>query len=126
VAGQVQMFFDNLRNLQSFVQAGRLRALALTSDVRSPDMPDIPTMGESGVGGFVGFYWNGVLAPAGTAAMVIATVNGTINDGLRTPEVRDAILRLGMTPKLGSPDDFAALIAEESRKWAAVARAAKF
>ena len=63
VAGQVQMFFDNLRNLQSFIQAGRLRALAVTTDKRSPEMPELPTMAEAGISDFVGFYWSGVLAP---------------------------------------------------------------
>ena len=124
VAGQVQLLFDNLRNLQSFIQAGKLRALGVTSDVRSAEMPDVPTMVEGGLADFIGFYWNGVLAPAGTPQMIIDRLNAAINDGMKTGEMRGAVIRLGMTPKTGTPADFAALIAQESAKWAAVAKAA--
>ena len=125
VAGQVQMYFDNLRNVQTFVQAGKLRALALTSDVRSPDLPELPTMKEAGIDDFVGFYWNGVLAPAGTPQAILERLNAVINEGFKSPEMQANLLKLGMTPKLGSPQDFATLIAEETRKWAAVVQAAK-
>jgi tripartite-type tricarboxylate transporter receptor subunit TctC len=126
LAGQVQMFIDNLRNVQSFIQAGRLRALAVTSEKRHPEMPDLPTMAEAGVPGVVGFYWNGVLAPAGTPQPIIERLNTVINDGLRTREGQASITRLGMEPRLGSPQDFAKLIAQEHQYWAAVARAANF
>jgi tripartite-type tricarboxylate transporter receptor subunit TctC len=126
VAGQVQMFFDNVRNLQPFVQSGRLRALAVTSETRHPDMPDLPTMAEAGVDGFVGFYWNGVLAPAGVPAPIIEKLNAVINQGLRSRETQATIARLGMEPRIGSPQDFAALIAAEHQRWVAVARAANF
>jgi tripartite tricarboxylate transporter family receptor len=86
LAGQVQMFIDNLRNVQSFIQAGRLRALVVTSEKRYPEMLDLPTMAEAGVPGVVGFYWNGVLAPAGTPQPIIDRPNTVINDGLRTRE----------------------------------------
>jgi len=126
VAGQVQMFFDNVRNVQSFIEAGKLRALAVTSDTRSPDLPDLPTMAEAGVDGFVGFYWNGVLAPAGTPAPIIDRLNAVINDALRSREGRANLARFGMQPRIGSPQDFAALIVAEHERWAAVARAANF
>ena len=126
VAGQVQMLFDNVRNVQAFIQDGRLRALAVTSERRSPEMPDLPTLAEAGVDGFVGFYWNGVLAPAGTPAPIIDKLNAVINEGLRSREMQAALARLGMEPKIGSPQDFAALIAAEHRRWTAVARAANF
>src|SRR6266566_4696675 len=117
LAGQVQMFIDNLRNVQSFIQAGRLRALAVTSEKRHPEMPDLPTMAEAGVPGVVGFYWNGVLAPAGTPQPIIDRLNTVINDGLRTREGQANITRLGMEPRLGSPQDFAKLIAQEHQYW---------
>jgi tripartite-type tricarboxylate transporter receptor subunit TctC len=126
VAGQVQMFFDNVRNVQSFIQAGALRALAVTSEARSRDMPNLPTMAEAGVDAFVGYYWNGVLAPAGTPAPIIEKLNTVINAGLRSREGQASITRLGMEPRFGSPQDFAKLIAQEHQHWAAVARAAKF
>ena len=68
VAGQVHMYFDNLRNLQPFFKTGKLRALAVTTETRAAEMSELPTMIESGLAGFSGFYWNGVLAPARTPA----------------------------------------------------------
>jgi len=126
VAGQVQTFFDNVRNVQSFIQAGKLRALAVTSEQRSPGMPDLPTMAEEGIDGFVGSYWNGVLVPAGTPQPIIEKLHTVINQGLRSREAQASITRLGMEPRLGSPQDFAKLIAQEHQHWAAVARAANF
>src|SRR5262245_13343426 len=126
VAGQVQMFFDNVRNVQSFIQAGKLRVLAVTSETRSSDMPDLPTMAEAGVDGFVGFYWNGVLAPAGTPAPIIDRLNVVINEGLRSREMQANLAKLGMQPKNGSPQDFTTHIAVEFQRWTAVARAANF
>jgi tripartite-type tricarboxylate transporter receptor subunit TctC len=126
VAGQVQTFFDNVRNVQSFIQAGKLRALAVTSEKRSPGMPDLPTMAEAGIDKFIGSYWNGVLVPAGTPQPIIEKLNAVINQGLRSREAQASITRLGMEPRLGSPQDFAKLIAQEHQHWAAVARAANF
>jgi tripartite-type tricarboxylate transporter receptor subunit TctC len=126
VAGQVQLYFDNIRNLKPLILDGRVRGLAVTSDVRNPQLPDLPTMKEAGIDKFVGFYWNGVLAPAGTPAAIVERLNAVINDGLRTPEMQASLVRLGMTPKMGSQKDFADLIATEHAGWAAVARAANF
>jgi tripartite-type tricarboxylate transporter receptor subunit TctC len=126
LAGQVQVFIDNVRNVQSLIQAGRLRALAVTSEKRYPEMPDLPTMAEAGAPGVVGLYWNGVLAPTGTPAPIIEKLNTVINQGLRSREGQASITRFGMEPRLGSPQDFAKLIAQEHQHWAAVARAANF
>jgi tripartite-type tricarboxylate transporter receptor subunit TctC len=124
VAGQVQMFFDNIRNLQSFIQSGKLRALAVTSEKRHPEMPELPTMIEAGIDGFVGFYWNGLLAPAGTPPAIINRINAIINDGLKS-DMRATVIKLGMEPKSGSPQDFAAFIADEVQRWNVVVRDAK-
>lgn len=124
LAGQVQIYFDNVPNLLQHLQAGRLRALALTTQTRDPLYRDIPTMAESGVSGFVASYWNGVLAPAGTPSHVIARLNGAINEGLSTAAMQAALRRLGAEPKSIAPQDFAAFLAAEARLWAAVAKAA--
>ena len=124
VAGQVQMFFDNIRNLRPFIEAGKLRALAVTSETRHRDLKDVPTMAEAGIKDFVGFYWNGVLAPAGTPKPIVDKLNEVINAGLRKADMREKLARLGMAPRIGSPQDFAKLIATEHQYWAAVARAA--
>jgi tripartite-type tricarboxylate transporter receptor subunit TctC len=124
LAGQVHMYIDNTRNVLSFVQAGKLRALAVTSETRVAELPDLPTMPESGYGEFLATYWNGVLAPAGTPAAVIDRLNAAINASLTTAEVQASMARLGMVPKIGSPQDFAGQIAAEFAKWTAVAKAA--
>jgi tripartite-type tricarboxylate transporter receptor subunit TctC len=125
VAGQVQMYFDNLRNLQPFIRSGKLRGLAVTSEARDPDAPELPTMLESGIDGFVGLYWNAVLAPAGTPPDVIDRLNRAINDGLKTPEMQASLARLGMVPKGSSPQELGMFIAAEIQKWTEVVRAAK-
>jgi tripartite-type tricarboxylate transporter receptor subunit TctC len=124
IAGQVHFYFDNVPNLLQQVRAGQLRAMALTTEARDPQFPDLPTVAESGLKGFVATYWNGMLAPAGTPTSVIATLNAVINEGLRSPEMQANLRRLGAEPQIGSPEEFAAFMMAESRKWAGVAQAA--
>jgi tripartite-type tricarboxylate transporter receptor subunit TctC len=125
LAGQVQLYIDNTRNMLPFVRAGRLRPLAVTSEQRASELPELPTMPESGYPEFLATYWNGLLAPASTPAPVIDELNATINASLAQPEVRANVIKLGMTPQPATPREFAALIAAEFEKWTAVARAAQ-
>jgi tripartite-type tricarboxylate transporter receptor subunit TctC len=120
----VHFYFDNVPNLLAHVQAGRLRAIALTTKARDPLYPDLPTMAESGLAGFEATYWNGVLAPAGTPASVVDTLNAAANAGLATAEMQATLRRLGATPKSDTARNFAAFLAAEARQWAAVAKAA--
>ena len=124
IAGQVQCYFDNVTNVLQYIRAGQLRALALTVEARDPQYPDWPTAVESGLNGFVATYWNGVLAPAGTPPAIVAQLNTIINASLETPEMRASVIKLGMTPKLASPAEFAAQIAAEYERWLGVAKAA--
>jgi tripartite-type tricarboxylate transporter receptor subunit TctC len=124
LAGQVQMYIDNTRNILVFVQAGKLRALAVTSETRAPELPALPTMPESGYPEFLATYWNGVLAPAATPRAIVDQLSAVINASLETPEMRASVTKLGMTPKIASPQEFAALIGAELDKWTAVAKAA--
>jgi tripartite-type tricarboxylate transporter receptor subunit TctC len=124
VAGQVHMFIDNTRNVLPFIQAGKLRALAVTSDTRAAELPALPTMPESGYGEFLATYWNGVLAPAGTPTTIVDKLNAAINASLKTAEMQASVVKLGMAPKIASPQEFAGLIAAEFEKWTAVAKAA--
>jgi tripartite-type tricarboxylate transporter receptor subunit TctC len=124
VAGQVQIFFDNLRNAAPFIQAGKVRALAVTSASRSADMPDLPTLAEAGVDAILATYWNAILAPAGTPAPIADKLNTAVNQILKSPEMQTSLAKLGMEAKIGSRDDLAALIVEEMQKWAAVAKSA--
>jgi tripartite-type tricarboxylate transporter receptor subunit TctC len=124
LAGQVQLYIDNIRNIGPFVAAGRLRALAVTSEARTAELPGLPTMPESGYAEFLATYWNGVLAPAGTPAPIVEKLSAVINASLDTPEMQASVSKLGMTPKTASPKDFAARIAAEFETWTAVAKAA--
>ena len=124
IAGQVHFYFDNIPNVLQYIRVGQLRALAFTTDTRDPQFPELPTVAESGLKGFVATYWNGVLAPAATPANIIAKLNATINDGLRSDEMQASIRRLGAEAHIMAPAEFAAFMLAEQRKWSDVARAA--
>jgi tripartite-type tricarboxylate transporter receptor subunit TctC len=124
IAGQVQMDFETIALLLPHVEAGKLRALALADTTRSPQLPAVPTTGESGFPRLQGTFWAGVLAPAGTPAAIVGRLNATINDILKTPELEATLVKLSARPKIGSPQDFAAFMAAETQKWAAVVKEA--
>ena len=124
LGGQVEMTFESITILLPLIREGRLRALAVTSRVRTPLAPDLPTMIEAGVPGYEVTTFNGVAAPAGTPDAIVARLNAAINEGLVAPEMQETIAKLGAVAVPGSAADFAAFIAGEERKWAAVAKAA--
>jgi tripartite-type tricarboxylate transporter receptor subunit TctC len=123
MAGQVQLAFENPAVTVPLVQAGKLRGLAVTGEARNPQVPDLPTMVESGVD-VVSMSFTGMLAPAGTPAEIVSKLNVAINDALNTAELRDSFARLGVQTRPGSAEDFAAFIAREKDKWAGVAKSA--
>jgi tripartite-type tricarboxylate transporter receptor subunit TctC len=122
LAGQMQVYFDNFANVLQYVEAGKLRAIAVTGDARSPQLPDVPTMDQSGYGGIAATYWNGLLAPAGTPAAVVARLNAAVNRAVAAPEVRAALQKLGSDPKTGTSKEFADFIAAEAQRWGKVVR----
>ena len=121
LAGQVQMIFETTAILLPHIQAGKLRALAVATETRSPLLPDVPTTAESGYPKLVASFWSGLLAPAGTPAGVIQKLNTTVNEILKSKEAQTGLARLSAEAKIGSPQDFAAFIAAEARRWAAIA-----
>jgi tripartite-type tricarboxylate transporter receptor subunit TctC len=96
----------------------------VSSDTRNPLVPDLPTMIESGVPDYVVLTYIGVVAPAGTPTGIIDKLNSAINESLTTPDVAAAFARLGAEVQPASPQDFAAFLAAETRKWTEVAKAA--
>lgn len=120
ISGQVQMTFETTSVLLPLVREGKLRALAVTSAARQPQLPDIPTMIESGVPGFLANSWTGVVAPAGTPAAAVGKLNAAINEGLRAPANRANFEKLGVEVKIGSVQDFAAQIGGELQKWSGI------
>jgi tripartite-type tricarboxylate transporter receptor subunit TctC len=121
VAGQVQMIFETTTILLPHVQSSRLRALAVAMDARSPLLPNVPTTAESGYPKLVASFWSGLLAPSGTPSGIVEKLNATINEILKSNEAQDGLARLNAQAKIGTPQDFAAFIAAETSRWAAIA-----
>ena len=121
---QVDMTFETVTILLPLIRDGKLRALAITSRERTPLAPDLPTMIEAGVPNYEVTSFNGIVAPAGTPAPVVNLLNKTINEGLQTPENKNTIAHLGAISNPGSPQEFAAFIAAQHRKWLQVAKSA--
>ena len=123
--GSVEMVPGNLAAMLPFIKAGKVRALGVTGAERSPAAPDIPTVGESGLPGFVNVGWFGLLAPAGTAKDIIDKVQRDSAAILATDDTRQRLLAVGMTPVANNPAQFADAIRAESATWAKVVRERK-
>ena len=121
VGGQAQVMFDNLPSSIGFIKAGKLRALAVTTAVRSAQLPDIPPVGEF-LPGYEASSWFGVGAPKNTPPRIVDKLNREINNGLADPKLTAKIGELGGTAQPGSSADFARFIAEETKKWAKVVK----
>jgi tripartite-type tricarboxylate transporter receptor subunit TctC len=124
LGGQVQMFFGDIGGILPLLRDGALRALAVSSEMRNALLPDVPTMMESGVPDYVVLTYIGVVAPAGTPANIIGQLNATINASLTAPDVAAALAKLGAEVRLESAQAFAAFLADETQKWATVAKTA--
>jgi len=120
VQGETQMMFAVMQPLQGQIQAGRLRALAVTTATRFPLLRELPTIAEAGFPGFEALAWNGVLVPAGTPGPVVRRLNTEINTILKDPVVKSTLNAQGFELIGGTPEDFAQLIKSESDKWAPV------
>src|SRR5262249_41631413 len=97
------------------IKEGRLRALAVTSDVRWPELPDVPTMGESGFGGFPPYLWLGLLAPVRTPAAGIDKLNSALHERLKSPELQASIANLALQTRSVPPRAFGTKLADEAR-----------
>jgi len=120
IQNETQMLFAVMQPLQPMINAGKLRALAVTTAKRFPLLPDLPTIAESGYPGFEALAWNGVLVPAGTPKAVIARLNTEMNAVLKEPDVVQKMHGLGFDLIGGTRQDFGALIRGEAAKWAPV------
>jgi tripartite-type tricarboxylate transporter receptor subunit TctC len=117
VAGEIQMMIDGTGPLLPHIQAGKMRALAVTGKTRSPDFPDLPTMIESGYPDYVLSFWTGVVAPAGTPSDVVDKINGAINQGLASPAMKANLAKFNVEPTITTPREFAKFVAAEAEKW---------
>ena len=119
LGGQVQVMFASLPSAIEFIKAGKLRALAVTTAMRSNALPDIPTVGEF-LPGYEASLFYGVGAPKNTPAEIIEKLNREINAGLADPKMQARLADVGGTVLTGSPAEFSKLIADETEKWAKV------
>jgi tripartite-type tricarboxylate transporter receptor subunit TctC len=123
MGGQVQVMFDNLPSSIGHIKAGKLRALAVTTAARSPELPDVPTVGDT-VKGYEASAFFGLGAPKGTPKEIVEVLNKQINAALKDPGILKKLADLGGIPLAGTPDDFDKVIADETAKWEKVVHAA--
>jgi tripartite-type tricarboxylate transporter receptor subunit TctC len=117
ISGQVTMLFDNAPSAIPFVQQGKLRAVAVTSTKRLPNLPDVPTIEESGVKGYESLSWSGIVAPAGTPRPIVNKLNAAIERILAMEDVKQRFASMGVEPVGGPPEAFARHVRAESDKW---------
>jgi tripartite-type tricarboxylate transporter receptor subunit TctC len=124
VAGQVPLMFCPTASVIGLVQQGQVRALATTGAKRSPLFPDLPTVAEAGLPGYDAELHYGLVAPAGTAPAIVSKLNSALNDALADPNVRDRLAVDGEVTLPGTPEAYAADIANEQAKWSAIVKKA--
>ena len=124
LGGQVQAMLDNMVTLIPHVKAGKLRAIAVTSKERVSNLPDVPTVSESGLPGFETGTWYGIVAPAGTPKPIVDKLHREIIRILELPDVREKFLQQGLQPVGNTPEQFAEYIAAERRKAGEIVKAA--
>jgi tripartite-type tricarboxylate transporter receptor subunit TctC len=123
MSGQVDVMFDTTLSAMPFVKAGKLKALGLTSPVRSPAAPDVPTIAESGLPGYEVFAWNGVFVPAGTPKAIVQQLNDQIRKAMLLPQVKDKFSAQGFAASWNSPENFGVFVKNEVDKWSRTVKA---
>jgi tripartite-type tricarboxylate transporter receptor subunit TctC len=123
LGGQAQVMFASTSSSIEYVRAGKLRALAVTTAMRSPVLPDIPTVAEF-LPGYESSFWYGIAAPKNTPAKIADKLNQEINTAIADPKMKARLAEWGTTLLAGSPAEFGKLLAEETEKWGKVIRAA--
>jgi tripartite-type tricarboxylate transporter receptor subunit TctC len=126
LGGQIHLNFGTVSTLAPLAHSGKLKALAITDTVRSSDLPDVPTMVESGFPNVTTVTYYGLIGPAGMPAEIVAKLNHDVGESLKSPELSAGMARIGFGLKRGSPQDFAALIAEQARRWGPIVKKVGF
>jgi tripartite-type tricarboxylate transporter receptor subunit TctC len=123
--GEVDLAFEITGPMVAQVQAGAVKALAVTGDTANPALPGVPTALAQGVAGYQVASWNALAAPAGTPAAVVERLNRAVREALAAPEVLARLSKLGVHPQAGSPEALRSLLANEIKRWGDVIRGAK-
>ncbi|HTE96462.1 MAG TPA: tripartite tricarboxylate transporter substrate-binding protein, partial [Bradyrhizobium sp.] len=122
MGGQVDVMFDNLTSSIGFIRGGKLRALAVTTNTRYPELPDLPTVQET-VPGYEATAWFGIVAPTGTPRDAIMRINGEVNRALAQADVKEKLSQQGALARSWTPEEFGSFIHNEIVKWAKVVKA---
>jgi tripartite-type tricarboxylate transporter receptor subunit TctC len=122
LGGQVQFMFPTTASAIPHLQAGRIRALAVTSAKRLPQLPQLPTVAESGLPGYEASIWYGLLAPAGTPRDVVARLNAALHQAMQDPAVRTTLDEQGFVAQPGSPEEFGRMIDQDMQRWGRLIR----
>jgi tripartite-type tricarboxylate transporter receptor subunit TctC len=123
LGGRIHMNFGTQATLLPLIQAGKVRALAVTTETRAKDLPEVPTMIESGLPQLTLGFSAGILAPAGTPAPVIDKLNAEINEAMKTPDLAAGLAKLGFEPQPWTPRQYGAFLAEEMKRWPPLVKA---
>jgi tripartite-type tricarboxylate transporter receptor subunit TctC len=123
ISGQIDMMFDSVPTMAPTIEGGRVKALGTSGKVRSPALPNVPTIAEAGIPGYDAVIWIGVMAPAGTPKDIVELLNREINKVLMRPDIQDSWKRQGVNPMPMTPDEFGRYIQSEIDRWAKVIRA---
>ena len=123
IGGQVPMMFDTSVVAGPFIESGKVRALAVTSAKRTPQLPNVPTMAESGIAGYDLQSWQAIFAPAGTPAPILQRLQSEVVKIIKSPEIQERLGKLGMEPSALTAEQFAAFQVAEIAKWAKVIKA---
>lgn len=124
VAGQISVYFANLSSATPLIQAGKIRAIAVTSAERAPGWPALPTIAESGLPGYEAYEWNGIFAPGGTPRDLVSQLNHEITEILKLADVRERLAEHGLETRDNTPEQFTSFLASERAKWAQVVKEA--
>lgn len=124
IAGHIEVAIIQFAGCAPLVKQGKIRAIGATSAKRTPLLPDLPTIAEQGIKGFVSYNWNGILAPAATPRPIIMRIHEVLAKALATPEARELFLSQGHELGGEGPEEYGAFIKAEIEKWARVAKAA--
>lgn len=124
LAGEVPMMFSSIPPTLVHIRAGKMRALGVGSLERVPGLTEFPTIAESGLPGYEGYSWGGIIGPAGMPKDIIAKLNKEINEVLKSKDAVDRLLESGTVPKPATPEQFTGLMKAELKKWGDVIKAA--
>jgi tripartite-type tricarboxylate transporter receptor subunit TctC len=122
IAGHVDVMFESLQSIAPFARDGKVRALGVSGAARSPAFPDLPTIAEAGVPGYLAPTWTGVIAPAGVPRPIVDKLNAAINKALTSESFKEKFAKIGDEPAGGTPEEFAETIKADSAKWSEVVR----